>query len=150
MPYVMVPVPEEHVEEVMQFVLRAVARASVQPWDLEGISQLWDEVDELSRALLSYVSRATVADKDLAEGDVAAMMQLSVRETIAIMREVNEVARQSDRPNLIFPRTVAERLPNGRTMEKRVLFMEDDVADLLRQAEEAERSSAPNVPGGEP
>ena len=33
MGYVMMPVPEEHVEAVMQFVLRAMAKASLEPWD---------------------------------------------------------------------------------------------------------------------
>jgi hypothetical protein len=35
MPYVMVPVPEEHVQDVMQFVLREMAKASHVPWDDE-------------------------------------------------------------------------------------------------------------------
>ena len=47
----------------------------------------------------------------------------------------------------MYPRTVAERLPNGRTMEKRVLFMEDDIAALLRQVEETD-PSGPIQPGG--
>ena len=33
MPYVMVPVPEEHVEDVMQFILRAIARGGPRAVD---------------------------------------------------------------------------------------------------------------------
>ena len=61
MPYVMMPVPEEHVEEVMQFILRAIARASIQPWDAESITKLYGEVDEASRSLLAFVARASAA-----------------------------------------------------------------------------------------
>ncbi len=39
MPYVMVPVPEEHVEDVMQFILRAMARASIEPWDQPSLER---------------------------------------------------------------------------------------------------------------
>ena len=40
MPYVMVPVPEEHVQDVMQFILREVARASLEAWDEESVEDM--------------------------------------------------------------------------------------------------------------
>ena len=49
MPYVMVPVPEEHVEAVMQFVLRAVAQAALQDWDTESLTKLWEDSDEATQ-----------------------------------------------------------------------------------------------------
>ena len=58
MPYVMVPVPEEHVKEVMEFVIRTMARASIEEWDEESIESLFATVDEASRSLLSVVARA--------------------------------------------------------------------------------------------
>ena len=79
--------PEEHVEEVMQFILRAMARASVQPWDLESISQLSEGVRRSSAARSSRTCHGPPsAEKDLAELDVATMCSFGVRETIAIMR----------------------------------------------------------------
>jgi hypothetical protein len=53
MPYVMVPVPEEHVQDVMQFVLREVAKASLEPWDEKSVSELFHDGDEGSRSLLA-------------------------------------------------------------------------------------------------
>ena len=139
MPYVNVPVPEEHVEEVMQFVLRAMTRASQEPWDDESIGKLFDEVDELSKALLAFVARAVSTGKDLSQNDAANMIQLSGREVVGIQRELNELARDAGRPPLVTQRTLTEALPNGRTTEKRTFSMEAEVALLVQAAEQRER-----------
>ncbi|MFP5256347.1 MAG: hypothetical protein ACLGI8_10920 [Acidimicrobiia bacterium] len=143
MPYVMVPVPEEHVEEVMAFILREVARANLQPWDAEAIATLFYEVDEASRSLLAYAARASMAGTDISEAQAADMLQLSTREVAGIMRDLNETAREASRPTLLGTRTVTETLPNGRTTEKRVLWMNSEVAPLVREAERKELADLP-------
>jgi hypothetical protein len=147
MPYVMMPVPEEHVEAVMQFVLRAIARASVLPWDAESITDVFVEVDEASRSLLAFVARASVDDGELADADAARRLQLTVREVVGIMNEVNALARDANRPPLINARVVSERLANGRTKDKRVFQIDMDVAEFVRAAEKAELSHAPDPLG---
>ena len=142
MPYVMVPVPEEHVQDVMQFILREVARASLEPWDGESISQLFQELDEASRSLLAYTARASMSGTDITESQAADMMQLRQREVAGIVRELNERATKANRPTLVANRSVTETLPNGRTVEKRVLWMNDEVATLVRDAERAELADA--------
>ncbi len=149
MPYVMVPVPEEHVEEVMQFILRAIAQASIDPWDAASISALFHEVDEPSRSLLAYVARSSIAGDDLEDAAVASMIQLSKREVTGIMRELNDDARDASRPTLIGSRSVSETLPNGRTTEKRVLSMSDEIAVLVQAAERAELADAPQPFAGD-
>jgi hypothetical protein len=144
MPYVMVPVPEEHVQDVMQFILREVAKASLEPWDDGSISALFHEVDEASRSLLAYTARASQAGKDITEGQVADMMQLRQREVAGIVRELNDRAGKASRPALLVTRTITETLPNGRTTEKRVLVMADEVAPRVRKAEQAELADAPS------
>jgi hypothetical protein len=138
MPYVMVPVPEEHVQEVMQFLLRTMARASIEPWDEESIGRLFADVDEPSRSLLSFVARAAVGGGDLAESDAARSVQLSARETNGIMRELNERAREANHPSLLGRRTVPETLPNGRVTQKAVFSMDEEIAKLVRDAERAD------------
>jgi hypothetical protein len=138
MPYVMVPVPEEHVQDVMQFILREMSKASLEPWDGESISQLFHEVDEASRSLLAYTARGSLSGTDITEAQAADMMQLRQREVVGIVRELNERAATASRPGLITTRTVTETLPNGRTKEKRVLSMSDEFAGLVRDAERAE------------
>ena len=143
MPYVMVPVPEEHVQDVMQFVLREVAKASLEPWDEEAVSALFHEVDEEGRSLLAYAARAVVSGKDLSEPDAAALLQLRPREMAGLVRDINERAAQANHPNLVFTRVVTETLPNGRTADKRVMSMSDELAPLVRNAERAELADVP-------
>jgi hypothetical protein len=138
MPYVMVPVPEEHVQDVMQFVLREVAKASLEPWDEGSVSELFHDVDEACRSLLAYTARAAVSGTDITEAQAADAMQLRQREVVGLVRELNELAAKASRPVLVATRTVTEALPNGRTAEKRVLTMSDEVARLVREAERAE------------
>ncbi|MEZ5246724.1 MAG: hypothetical protein R2707_16625 [Acidimicrobiales bacterium] len=146
MPYVMVPVPEEHVEEVMQFMLRSMARASQEEWDQDSVTRIFGQVDELSKTLLSHVARATVAGKEVVEGDAAAAVQLSQRETSAIVRELNEISREENRPSLIYRRPTIEVLPNGRTVDKFAIVVDDAVAPLLIEAEKADLAANP-LPG---
>jgi hypothetical protein len=138
MPYVMVPVPEEHVQDVMQFILREVSKASLEPWDDDSISHLFHEVDEASRSLLAYIARASRSGKDMTEAQAADMMQLRQREVVGIVRDLNERATKANRPAVLLMRTVTETLPNGRTTEKRVISMSEDVAPLVRAAERTE------------
>jgi hypothetical protein len=147
MPYVMVPVPEEHVQDVMQFILREVAKASLEPWDHGSISDLFHDTDEASRSLLAYTARASLAGKEVTEGQVADMMQLRQREVAGIVRELNERAAKANRHGLLVTRNVTEALPNGRTTEKRVLAIADEVAPLVRDAERAELADAPSPLG---
>jgi hypothetical protein len=143
MPYVMVPVPEEHVQDVMQFILREVAKASLESWDEESVSALFQEVDEESRSLLAYVARAIMSGKEISEADAADLMQLRQREMVGIMRDLNDRATKANRPALVTPRTVTETLPNGRTTDKRVLVMSEELAPLVRNAERAELADVP-------
>jgi hypothetical protein len=150
MPYVMVPVPEEHVQDVMQFILREVAKAAQGPWDDESISELFHEVDEASRSLLAYTARASIGGTDITEAQAADMMQLRPREVMGIVRELNELAAKANRPALVVTRTVTETLPNGRTAEKRVLWMSEEVAPLVRAAERTELANVPPPLGNHP
>ena len=144
MPYVMVPVPEEQVEDVMQFILRALARAALEPWTLESVTSTFEEVDEATRSLVAFVGRATLEGKDLPDADAARQLQLTVRETLGIMNDLNATIRSANRPPLISTRGVSERLPNGRITEKRVFVMDLEVAEMVTEAERAELASAPH------
>jgi hypothetical protein len=143
MPYVMVPVPEEHVQDVMQFILREVAKASLEPWEEDSVTQLFHEVDEESRSLLAYAARAAVTGKEISEAEAADLMQLRQREMAGIIRDLNERASKANRSPLLTTRTVTEQLPNGRTVDKRVLWMSEEVAPLVHNAECAELADVP-------
>ncbi len=97
----------------------------------------------------SRSSRAAAADgSDLDAAEAARKIQLTVRESLGIMNELNVISRDENRPNLITARMVTDRLPNGRVSEKRVLNMEPEVAELVKAAEQAELRDAGDPLGG--
>ena len=144
MPYIMVPVPEEHVTEAMQLVIRLVARASVEPWDEASITALFAEVDEASRFVLSAVARGTIAKGQISDSEVARAIELGQREILGITRELNETATKQAHPPLISVQSISETLPNGRVKEQRVLAMPRDIADIVRIAERSEQTALPH------
>ena len=82
-------------------------------------------------------ARATISGKELSEAEAADLMQLRQREMAGIMRELNERANKANHSVVVSARTVTETLPNGRTVEKRVLWMSEELAPLVRDAERA-------------
>jgi hypothetical protein len=142
MEYVMVPVPEEHVVDVMMYIARLTNRASVEPWTPETLQQFFDEVDEACRSLLSVVSRSTVAGKDLSDEDAAATLELSPREIRAIMREINEGAGREKHLPLLSTREASVVLRNGRSIMKRLFNMDEEVARMIRSHERTEADAA--------
>lgn len=144
MGYVMVPVPEEHVEEIMQYLLRVMTKASQQDWDAESVAALFAEADEFSKALLGAVARAVRSETELFEDDAASAVQLSQREMSAIVRELNDIARDENRPTLIGRRPINETLPNGRMRERMTIIMEPDIAELVGEAERADLATPPD------
>jgi hypothetical protein len=144
MSYVMVPVPEEHVLEVMQHVMRLVARASVVEWTDEDIEEFFRNADEPTRSLLSVTARATMAGKDLGSQEAADFLQLSARETSSIAREINELAAAAARPPIISFTQVTEELPSGRSREKRCMVMPTNLARMVKTAEAAVAALEPH------
>lgn len=147
MGYVMVPVPEEHVEEVMRAILRFSTQARQTPWDEASVAVLFADSDEASKAVLSTVSRGVIASGTIGEDQVAQAIEVTTREVTGIVRELNERSIDDSRPQILHSRTESEVLPNGRVREKRVLWMPTEVAVAVRDAEKAEvRSSSSAEP----
>lgn len=144
MGYVMVPVPEEHVEEVMQTILRVAAQARTKPWDAEAIGDWFRRSDEVTKAVLSVVARGSLKQGKVADARVAEAVELSIREILGLIRELNEAVERESRPSIVFHRVEAETLPNGRVTEQRVIWSNSDVASWIRAAEQEELASTPH------
>ena len=95
MPYVMVPVPEEHVVEVMQHVTKLIQKASREPWDMDAIEDLFFEADEGVRSLLSVVASATLKGEDITASEVARALELKLRDLGPIQAPITEAAAGS-------------------------------------------------------
>lgn len=148
MAYVMVPVPEEFVTEVMQYVVRLGVRAQLDPWDRDEVARLFDEADETSKMLLSVVARGTLAQGHVAENDAAEQLQMQVREVHGILREVVDWAEENNHSAPVQTRKNEEVMSSGRVRERRVLYMDRVNAEWIRQIEKEELASSPHALGG--
>jgi hypothetical protein len=140
----MVPVPEEHVLEVMRYITRIVARASGTAWDEAAIAEVWNDVDESCRALLAEVATASSAEVELDAERCAREIGASVREVAAMVNELNSVARDTYRPNLIVAPVAGDQLPDGSVTEKRLLRMDLDTAALIASVQRSDDKSSTN------
>ncbi len=135
MSFVMVPVPNERVLEVMQFVTRLAARASAQVWDAESMTEVFATVDDASRSLLVLAARTSAAGAAIDAVEAARVLELGVRETAAIVNELNSIARETNRPNLITAPAVTQRSPDGSMTERRMIQMDPELVELVQAAE---------------
>ncbi len=144
MGFVMVPVPEEHVEEAMTMILRISARARLKDWDQAALSELFHGLDEPSKSVLSAVARATLGKQTIDDLAVSEAIELTRREVLGITRECNEEANGLGFPPAVVIRQDIETLPNGRTREQRLLTMTPELAAMVREAEQEELRAAPH------
>jgi Ni/Co efflux regulator RcnB len=131
----MVPVPAQHVTDIMQRVIRLVQLESLRDWDEDDLRAFFTEADEPTRSLVSYVARASMMGKPLTDAQAADAIQLSQRETATIMRDANERSREMNHPSILLLRGTTETLPNGRTVELRLFVMPENVAKMIRTVE---------------
>jgi hypothetical protein len=144
MPYIMVPVPEEHVAEVMEHIVKLTTRANLQPWDHEAVEALFMKVEESSRSVLSAVARRTLGGDELTDEALAQLVELTRKEAVGVIRLLNGKALRRRRTELVKLETIAEVGPDARTREKRIVGMAVEVAEMIRAAEEVERAMLPH------
>jgi hypothetical protein len=147
MPYVMVPVPEEHVLEVMGMVLRLAARRSQdQPpkaWDQDAVNEFFGKANEPTRALLSFLAHPKRAGKEFIPPEIARAFELEASEVSGLLGPLNREFRRANRVPLFESRVHVETSPSGRTLKRRRLMMSAEHASMVRSAEQAVRSVEP-------
>ena len=141
MSYVMVPVPEEHVAEVLRHVVRLIEHGGPigedgLPWDEESIARLFAESDEPARSLLSLLALPANAGQELRAKDVATELELRSADLAGIMGPLSRRAKGMGRLSPIRSRrTVVET--NGVRRTFRSLSLAVDLAAMVRTAERA-------------
>ena len=138
MEYVMVPVPDEFVVDVMQYVARLVARASVVPWTKEAIEEFFDDLDETNKALLSFVARHIVAGKDVGYDEATEALELSQREIRAVTPEINLVAQRNKYEPLMEAARPRSCCATDEQVQRWLFTMSDSVARMIRAHERAD------------
>lgn len=134
MPYVMVPVPEEYVQDVMRYVLKRIQEEELEDWDEESMRRFFGESDEITRAILSYVAQPD-HDGRVRQEDVARSLELPGY-VPRMIRDLKLRSRQEyGRISPIRQEKEYGSRPGGRPVP--LLVMDDDVAALVRKAEQA-------------
>jgi hypothetical protein len=143
MRYVMVPVPAEHVLDVMRWVLfrapdedyETVAR------DAARVANFMSDADDLTRSVVLRVAEATATDEPLRLSDVASELDKDGQTINAVIRDANAVALGAERP-LIEIRFESAIGVHGQTGKVSFLGMRPHLARQIRM------SARPNPPAG--
>ena len=102
MPYVMVPVPEEHEKEFQSELLQLSLRASLTAFDPEQLRGLVAELDPVALSFVARLVEASSANKRLTRAQVADAAGLDVLELLAIADRINHHAAERSQPALIL------------------------------------------------
>jgi hypothetical protein len=148
MPYVMVPVPEEHVLEVMGFVMRLATRPShdepPRAWDQDAVNEFFARANEPTRGLLSFLAHPKRAGKEFIPPEIARKLELEASEVSGLLGPLNREFRRANRVPLFESRVQVETSQDGRTLKRRRLMMGIENARMVRAAEQALRSVEPD------
>ena len=144
MPFVMVPVPEEQVFDVMQFIVKSARRANLEPWDQAAVDEFFLAADEPIRSLLSTVARSTLAGREVGTDTVIKAMELQLRDLGGILKLVEQGCQDMSRLPLYEVRTDTEVGPSGRPRPVRKFVMDEAVARMVRSAEQTARELEPH------
>ena len=93
--YVKVPVPEELVAEVTQFMQWNLTKMDVSSFDAADAARLLDELDEPGRRLVVRAAECSVETIVLTVPDAAELTGLSEREVIGFVIEFNDAVRRA-------------------------------------------------------
>jgi hypothetical protein len=119
--YVMVPVPEEFVAEVEQFVRSNVAKGYVVTMDQAAAAQLLRDFDLPTRTLLLAVAAAAAANSRLMLEDAAGAVGCSEREVLGSVTVINNVVVSSGGPPFTVVPVVKGLPPAGPLVMEREL-----------------------------
>lgn len=144
MPFVMVPVPEEHVFEVMQLIIKFAKQAALEPWEQSDLDEYFLAAVEPVRSLLSVVSRSTLAGREVGTDQVVTAMELKLRDLAGILKQIDQECQAMSRVALFEVRTETTIGPAGRPMTKRTFVMEEATARMVRSAEQTTRELEPH------
>lgn len=148
MGFVMVPVPEEHVLEVMAHVARLVARQPAgewpaKQWDQDELDRLIADCNDRTRDLLSFLAHRSRAGKEITPREIATALELERSDVPGILGPLNRQFRKANRAPLFESRLRTVTSPEGRPEKRRSLMMSKETARMVRAAVESARARPP-------
>jgi hypothetical protein len=138
--FVMVPVPEEHVLEVMAFVTRLAeqpAPAGAVPareWDQEQVDRLVADANDRTRALLGFIAHRSRAGKEVPPREIAAGLGLERSDIPGILGPMNRQFRRVNLAPLFDSRVRTVTNAEGRPEKRRTIVIPKERARMVRTA----------------
>jgi hypothetical protein len=138
MEYVMVPVPEELLEDVQRHLLELqwrLQRTGTDRWDPEVLRAIWDEVDADVRSLLVVAAESNRTRRPLTLADAAERIGVSHRSVAGMVMELAHLpARYEGSSFILFLLPATDESAQGQPFERRMfLAIADDVAREVKR-----------------
>jgi hypothetical protein len=139
--YVMVPVPEHLVPRVMQHVIGLMMLDSLEDWEQDELTELFGILTEDRKAIVILCANAVVGGRVVTADAVADKLQLPLSHVMKAIRDLAEVARERNRPQVVQIKMTTSTTPTGREVKRREVQMDEDVAKMVLVAEQADFAS---------
>jgi hypothetical protein len=127
----MVPVPQDLVERVQQYINWRLSSGVAADWSEETVAELYAQLDEASRAVVGTVAQGAVDDQPVTVARAADAAGTSTREALGIVLEL--VQRFRGLGGTAFPLLVLD-VAEGVGDDQRVIVMPRDGARLVLAA----------------
>jgi hypothetical protein len=139
----MVPVPEEHVDAVQNFIRQKVTNWPTE-FDPSTIEPLYRGGDDLSRRVLSIVASVSRRDESVGVPQLANLLECSTREAAGALIEINNraVALAAAPFGILLLRDEREQSPESDPWGTRVVLMRPEVAEAVLAVAGADDASA--------
>lgn len=133
MEYVMVPVPEEFVAQVTQYLHWNTGSLPPDAWPPDAIARLLGDLDEAARRVLLYVAKSAEEVVVVSVHDAAETAGCSDRELLGLIVELNDAVRLSCGLPFAMATSVREGA-SGTGPQTWAVNMPGDIAKLLLDA----------------
>lgn len=138
--YVMVPIPERYVGEVMGHLMIMGVQEQTDPWESTEVHEFFDRCGDLEKALLAYVARRVLAGQEVEATQVTDFLRLTEDQLEATVGELNQLAMARRRPVVVFL-VDGPKDSEGAVSGPRTLRMSETVAGDIDAADAMDRES---------
>ena len=130
----MVPVPEEYVAAVEQFLNWGRRTQDPDPWTTDQMEALFAAIDAPSRLMLDTIAAELHRDRVAGVGEVAAVVGCSARELLGLVMDVNDTVRRSieGQQFVVWPRQGSLEDGGGPGIDRWLLSMADETGAVVR------------------
>lgn len=142
MPYVMVPVPEEHEAELLEEIMRLSLASYMKKWDIDQVRSVMAVLSPQERSFVVAVARYSSIGEPGEMSAIADELGTQGEDLIALREQLNGVCRENSFPELMLFDPTVESLPDGSRKARNVFAIARPVARMVLVVAE-ESASAP-------